>query len=186
MPMKRIVSLVVIILLVLSGCSSESNSNSYNVDYDDPESVYSAAQTMYKKQDVYNAKILFESISEYKDSQVCINKINCLIDLIGNYSMWNGSDFSTKVYVTPKYLQISGDKNLYYSDYEIVKFHTSNVSSDDLCIYYPKFTSSTGEGFILIKGSENITLFEVTKYDDNKNEYILGDFYWLMSDSQTK
>lgn len=85
MPMKRIVSLVVIILLVLSGCSSESNSNSYNVDYDDPESVYSAAQTMYKEQDVYNAKILFESIPEYKDSQVCINKINCLIDLIGNY-----------------------------------------------------------------------------------------------------
>lgn len=84
MPMKRIVSLVVIILLVLSGCSSESNSNSYNVDYDDPESVYSAAQTMYKKQDVYNAKILFESIPEYKDSQICINKINCLIDLICN------------------------------------------------------------------------------------------------------
>lgn len=185
--MKKFFPILIIILLMLTGCNNHSEKATIGkVDYDNPESVYSAAQEMYDKKDIYNAIHLFERIPDYKDSQTCINEINCLIRLTGNYSMWNGADFTTRVYVTPKNLQISGSKDSYYSEYKIVKFQTNLVSSDDLCIYYPEFASSTGKGKLLSKGSEHTTLWEVTEYDENKNEFVLGEFHWLMSDSENE
>lgn len=184
---KRVCVFAVLLVFLFSGCSNTGEkSTAYNIDYDNPESVYSAAQAMYQKDDIYNAIILFERLPDYKESQTYINEINCLIELTGNYSMWNGADFTTRVYVTPKYLQISGNKDSYYSEYEIVKFQTNLVSSDDLCIYYPDFASATGKGLLLSKGSEHTTLWEVIEYDENNNEFTLGDFHWLMADSENE
>lgn len=178
--MKKLLIIVCIITLIFSsGCSSDKKSTSYNVDYDNPESVYSAAQIMYENKDIYNAIVLFERIPDYKDSQICIDEINCLMELTGNYSVCGDSDI--KIYVSPKHMEISGNNDTYYSNYEIVKFNTQYVNSDDLCIYYRSWNSSNGEGYILIKGSEHISLFEVTKYNEETQIFTIDDFYWLES-----
>lgn len=180
MIMKNILIIICLITLItFSGCSSNKNTTSNNVDYNNPESIYSAAQIMYDKKDIYNAIVLFERIPDYKDSQICIDEINCLIELTGTYSVWGDSDI--KVYVSPKYMEISGYTDTYYSNYEIVKFNTQYVNSEDLCIYYQNINSSNGAGYVLIKGSEHITLYEVTNYDEEMQVFTLDDFYWLES-----
>ena len=93
--MKKILIIICLITLItFSGCGSNKKTTSNNVDYNNPESIYSAAQIMYNKKDIYNAIVLFERIPDYKDSQICIDEINCLIELTGTYSVWGDSDIN--------------------------------------------------------------------------------------------
>ena len=53
MIMKNILIIICLITLItFSGCSSNKNTTSNNVDYNNPESIYSAAQIMYDKKDI--------------------------------------------------------------------------------------------------------------------------------------
>lgn len=185
--MKKIyLTLIVLILFVLSGCnanSSKDNSNIYaNVDLNNPESVYSAAQELYNKKEIIDAKSMFNNIPDYKDSENYIKKIDCITELLGNYTLWGDNDI--EVYVTQKYLGIIGENNKYYTDYDVVEFRTNYAGSDDLCIFYPEFSSTTGGGVLLIKDSKNISLWTVKGYDDTLKEYILDGFKWLIPENE--